>query len=1116
MTIFLFFEKIKLNYYFSFREVIKLNIKKIIIIYAFLFSILILIQGKNVFALGESEVRFNNLTLKDGLSQVTVNRIIQDNRGYMWFGTSDGLNKYNGHEFVVFRELGNDKNSINSSLISSIIEYDNDNILVGTSKGISKINVITNKISRMFEDEEGKSKLSNNNIWDILKHSDGTIWIATRRGLNIYNPKTGEMSQIFKDTEPKGLKSDVVTSLCEDKYGNVWVGTSEGLSIINSKNREVLSINDLLDNENSAISNIYRDKENNIWLVTDSHIMLISSNYKDINYLDKELESFKIDPESVNAIYEDTYYNLWISTQKGLLEYNKKNKKVHLFENRYYDDTSLVNDNVLTAYEDRSGLLWFGTYNGISLLNPNQPFNQYRREPDKENTISDNSMSGIYKDSEGILWLGTNSAGLNALNTMTGEVRNFYSNNNDENTLSSNVVWQICEADKDNLWVATQGGVNKINKKSGKVERLKYPDNMKERNKMDARNVFVDKDGLLWIGARGGLQSYDDKTGTFTDYSNVFNTIGIVENVVTSISEDEEGFLWITIGIDGGVVKFDKNKGVLKSYLNNSFDSNSLINNGVHCLAKDSKGNVWIGTEAGLSKLDLKTDKFTNYTIVDGLANNYIYGILIDEEDNIWISTNDGLSRFDQKENKFINYTVMDGLQSNEFNGRSYFKSKDGEMFFGGINGLTTFYPNDVLKLSDNRNNSKVVIDKIKVNNKDYPYYGGTFCLKYNENNISIDFFLPDYLNTTKITYEYKLEGVDEDWTFANKRNNANYANLDSGTYKVLIRARDNHGDLTSVTTLDLKIAPPPWRTPMAYLIYFSSALIVIFLMWSYVTALEKTVKKRAEQLKKEAKEKEKLYIEKEKLYKEAADLKDEMIRRQKFKNDYFVNLSHELRTPLNVILATVQLIKLKNKKDCLGKYQVEDYTNTLKNNANHLLKIINDIIDSSKIESGTYRLNIEKQDIVSLVEDTALSLKAYIEENNLDIIIDPEIEELEVECDKNEIERCVINLLSNAVKYTNGHGTIEVFIRQCENESVEIAIKDTGVGISEKQQKIIFNRFAQADSVSKKQYRSSGIGLTLVKSIIELHNGTIRVESELNKGSTFIIVLPIRQETNK
>ncbi|WP_300259526.1 sensor histidine kinase [Clostridium sp.] len=1093
-----------------------MNIKKIIIIYAFLFSMLILIQGKNVFALGESEVRFNNLTLKDGLSQVTVNKIIQDNRGYMWFGTSDGLNKYNGHEFVVFRELGNDKNSINSSLISSIIEYDNDNILIGTSKGISKINVITNKISRMFEDEEGKSKLSNNNIWDILKHSDGTIWIATRRGLNIYNPKTGEMSQIFKDTEPKGLKSDVVASLCEDKYGNVWVGTSEGLSIINSKNREVLSINDLLDNENSAISNIYKDRENNIWLVTNSHIMLISSNYKDITYLDKELESFKIDPESVNAIYEDKYYNLWISTQKGLLEYNKKNKKIHLFKNRYYDDTSLVNDNVLTAYEDRSGLLWFGTYNGISLLNPNQPFNQYRREPDKENTISDNSMSGIYKDSDGILWLGTNSAGLNALNTMTGEVRNFYSNNNDENTLSSNVVWQICEADKDNLWVATQGGVNKINKKSGKVERLKYPDNMKERNKMDARNVFVDKDGLLWIGARGGLQSYDDKTGTFTDYSNVFNTVGIVENVVTSISEDEEGFLWITIGIDGGVVKFDKNKGVLKSYLNNSFDSNSLINNGVHCLAKDSKGNVWIGTEAGLSKLDPKTDKFTNYTIVDGLANNYIYGILIDEEDNIWISTNDGLSRFNQKENKFINYTVMDGLQSNEFNGRSYFKSKDGEMFFGGINGLTTFYPKDVLKLADNRNNSKVVIDKIKVNNKDYPYYGGTFCLKYNQNNISIDFFLPDYLNTTKITYEYKLEGVDEDWTFANKRNNANYANLDSGTYKVLIRARDNHGDLTSVTTLDLKIAPPPWRTPMAYLIYFSSALIVIFLMWSYVNALEKTVKKRAEQLKKEAKEKEKLYIEKEKLYKEAADLKDEMIRRQKFKNDYFVNLSHELRTPLNVILSTVQLIKLKNKKDCLGKYQVEDYTNTLKNNANHLLKIINDIIDSSKIESGTYRLNIEKQDIVSLVEDTSLSLKAYIEENNLEIIIDPEIEELEVECDKNEIERCVINLLSNAVKYTNGHGTIEVFIRQCENESVEIAIKDTGVGISEKQQKIIFNRFAQADSVSKKQYRSSGIGLTLVKSIIELHNGTIRVESELNKGSTFIIVLPIRQETNK
>lgn len=1089
-----------------------MNIKKLVRRYVFFSIILMLIQCKNVFALGESELRFNSLTLKDGLSQSTVTKVFQDSRGYMWFGTSDGLNKYNGHEFVIFREAKDDKESINSGFISSIAEYDKDNILVGTSRGISSINIITNKVTRMFEHEDGKSMLSNDNIWDILKHSDGTIWIATRKGLNIYDPKTEKIDQIFKDTYPKGLKSNVITSLCEDKYGNVWAGTSEGLSLFNTKTREFQSINNLVDDDNSAVSLVYKDREDNIWAVTDKHIICISSNYKDVKFIDEEIESFNITPDSVNGIYEDTYGNIWFETQKGLLKYDKNNKKKHLFENRYYDDTSLVNNNVLTAYEDRSGLLWFGTYNGISLLNPNQPFKQYKREPNKENTLSANSMSGIYKDSDGTLWLGTNSSGLNALNTKTGDVRNFYSENNNPDTLSSNVVWQICEADKDHLWVATQGGINKINKKTGVVERIKYPESMQEINKMDARNLYVDKDRLLWIGARGGLQSYDDKTGTFTDYSNLFKAVGIVENAVTSISEDEKGLLWITIGINGGVVQFDKNKGILKSYVSDSFNRNSLISNDVRCLAKDSKGNVWIGTEAGLSKLDPKTDTFTNYTVENGLANNFIYGILIDKEDNLWISTNGGLSRLNTKTNKFINYTIMDGIQSNEFNGRSYFESEDGEMFFGGINGVTAFYPEEVLNFTGNKTKTKVVIDEIKVNNKPYPYYGGELNLKYNENNISIDFFLPDYLNTTKITYEYKLEGIDEDWVFANKRNNANYATLESGTYKLLIRARDNHGDLTPITTLDLKIAPPPWRTPMAYLIYFSSAVIVIFLMWSYITALEKIVKKRAEQLKKEAKEKEKLYLEKEKLFKEATALKDEMIERQKFKNDYFVNLSHELRTPLNVILATVQLVKLKNKEDSLGKYQVEDYSNTLKNNANHLLKIINDIIDSSKIESGAYKLNIDSYEIVSLVEDTALSLKAYVEENNLELIIDPEIEELQVECDKNEIERCVINLLSNAIKYTHGHGTIEVYIKECEDDKVEIAIKDTGVGISKEQQEMIFERFAQADSVSKKKYRSSGIGLTLVKSIIELHHGTIRVESELQKGSTFIITLPLKQ----
>lgn len=1094
-----------------------MNIKKIIKRYVFFSILLVLIGHKITFALGESELRFNSLKINDGLSQSTVTRVFQDNRGYMWFATSDGLNKYNGHEFVIFRNSGEKENSLNSSYISSIAEYDKNNILVGTSRGVSTINIITNEVKRMFEDKEGNNRLSDSNTWDIIKHTDGSIWIATEYGLNIYNPKTDKLKSMFINSdEPNGLKSNFITALCEDKYGNVWIGTKDGISLYNVKSKKFQEINDSLNKEKLHVSTIYRDREDNIWIVTDEHTIMVSSNYNQVITLDEELKKNGISNSNVNSIYEDTYGNIWIATQKGVLQYDKESKKYHLFENRYYDDSSLVNNNVLTTYEDRSGLLWFGTYNGISVLNPNQPFKQYKKEPINENTLSSNSMSGIYKDSDGVLWLGTNSAGLNALDTKTGSVRNFYSDVNNPNTLSSNVVWQICEADKDNLWVATQGGLNKINKYSGDVERIEYPINMQERDKKDARNVFVDSDGLLWVGTRGGLQSYNDKTGEFKDYSDMFEAVGIVETAITSIYEDVDGSLWVTIGIDGGVVKFDKEKGVLKSYVNNVFNNNSLIDNGARCLAKDSKGNFWIGTDAGLSELNPKTGNFTNYTIEDGLANNFIYGILIDSEDNLWISTNGGLSKLNTKTNKFVNYTVMDGLQSNEFNGRSYFKSKDGEMFFGGINGITAFYPKEVLKFSSGNNKTKVVIDEVHINNKQYPYYGGVLDLKYNENNISIDFFLPDYLNTTKTTYEYKLEGIDEEWVFANKRNNANYATLDSGNYKLLIRARDNHGDLTPITTLNIRIAPPPWRTPTAYLIYFLAALIIIFLMWSYVTALEKTVKRRAEQLKKEAKENEKLYLEKENLLKKANELKDEMIKKQQFKNDYFVNLSHELRTPLNVILATVQLIKLKNKENTLGKFQVEDYSNTLKNNADHLLKIINDIIDSSKIESGTYKLNFKEHDIVSLVEDTALGMKSYIEDNNLELIVDPELEELQVECDANEIERCIINLLSNAIKYTQDGGKIEVFVNEPKDGFVDILIKDNGVGISIEQQGIIFDRFGQADNVAKKKYRSSGIGLTLVKSIIELHNGTIRVESEINKGSSFIISLPIYQEKNK
>lgn len=1100
----------KLNYDFSFRGVTKLNIKTIIKRCIFLSIIFLMIPFKNIFALGESDLKFSNITIKDGLSQSSVNRIFQDSRGYMWFGTSDGLNKYDGRDFTIFREKENDKNSINSGYISAIVGYDKNNILVGTSKGVDTVNIVTNKVSRLFENEDGRTKLSNNNVWDLIKHTNGDIWIGTPDGLNICNEHSNEIKKLFKDkNNENSLKSNTITSLCEDKNGNVWVGTNAGINFYNIKTSKFQKINDLLDKENESVSTIYRDRGNNIWVIFDSHIVKVSDDYKNVELMDNKLKSFNVDPNSVNSMYNDTYGNYWFETQNGILKYDKETDKAFLYKNKYYDITSLVNNNVLTAYEDESGLLWFGTYNGISLLNPNQPFKHYKREPDEKTSISENSISGIYKDSEGILWLGTNSKGLNAINTKIGYIRNFFSDPNNEDTLSSNVVWQICEADKENLWVATQEGLDKLNKKSGKVTRIKYPENLKEKNKLNTRNLYLDEDGMLWIGSRGGLLSYNSKTGKFTDYSNAFKSVGIQETAITSINKDPKTKrLWITIGINGGVVEFDKNKGAIKGYVHNNSNKNSLINNSARCSAIDSKGNIWIGTDGGLSKLNIKTGNFTNYTVKDGLINNLIYGILMDDEGNLWMSTNGGLSRLNTKSNKFTNYTVMDGIQSNEFNGRSYFKSKDGELYFGGINGVTAFYPKEVLKFIGKQSNTKVVIDKVLVNNKLYPYYSGVLNLKYNQNNISIDFFLPDYLNASKITYEYKLQGVDEDWIFANKRNNANYTTLESGKYKLLIRARDNHGDLTPVTSLDIKVAPPPWRTPTAYLIYFITALIIIFLMWSYVTALEKTVKRRAEQLKKEAKEKENLL-------KEANKLKDEIIKKQEFKNDYFVNLSHDLRTPLNVIISTAQTLKELNEKNSLEKCKISSYSESLKRNGKKLLGIIDDIIDASKIESGTYKLNIEKKDIISLVEDTALGLKDYIESNNMNLIVDPEIEELNVEFDSKEIERCITNLLSNAIKYTKEEsedGLIEVYMREIGEEFVEISIKDNGLGIPKDKQDVIFDRFGQTDNKAKEAYKSSGLGLALVKSIVELHHGTIIVESEVGEGSTFIITLPINQ----
>lgn len=1044
-------------------------------------------------------LKFTNLTIKDGLSQGSVYAIHRDEDGYMWFGTNDGLNRFNGYEYEVIKSDDKDPNTLFPGIIGSIVEDKEGYLWVGTSSGLSKLNKKTLSVERIEADVNDPKKTSSKHIWDLYIDSGEDLWVGTENGLNRYDFKTKEFKKYFSFSNDENTLSDNFTSsIAEGLNGDIWVGTRNGLNILKKETGKVVRIpSDELPSSN--IVKLYKDSNDNMWVTTQNKgIVKFDLKTNKVDKLENLNKLYGSEKFAVNSMYEDFHNNMWLGSKGGLIKYSMNDGSIESYTNKPYDTESLVDNSIQSVYRDNDGLIWIGTYSGISILDPDQEFTHYKSQPGEKNTLSGNSIGGIYEDDDGNLWIGTTNDGINKFDREKDEITHYKFDPNNDNSIPSNTVFQITGDKKGNIWVGTKEGLCKLDPKTGKIKRYQHNAGENSIVDNDVKEVFIDNKGYIWLGTRDGLDVFDSDKEEFTNLNSIIIDNNVGETFIRRIFQDSKGNYWIGMGWNGGVIKLDPNRKFLKNYKVEEENVNSLSNNAIKGINEDKEGNIWISTSVGINKLNPKTEEFTVYTEKDGLANNYVYGVLIDDEDNVWVSTNGGLSKYNQKKNLFRNFTFVDGIQSNEFNGTAEFKSKNGEMFFGGVNGVTAFFPKDVYR--DKPTDSKVTISNFKVyNNKDIRLNNDGAVLENDENTFSFEFFLPDYRGIREGKYEYMLEGFDKDWVYSGKRNYASYTNIEPGKYTFKVRARDRNGEISKVEHVNIRIKKAWYKSTLAYCIYFIIFISLIYFIINYVKILNGLVKQRTEELNKELLENEKIY--------------NQLLKYEKFRNTYLVNLSHELRTPLNVILSSEQLITSLNKKeDNINKLDLNKYMNIIKKNSNTLLKVINDLIDSSKISSGAYKLDIGEVDIVYLVEEVALSMKTYIESNALELIIDPEIEEKIIECDKTNIERCVINLISNAVKFTEAKGTIFVSIKE-NKDSIDIIVKDTGVGIPEEQKDIIFNRFAQVETQVSSKHCSSGIGLTLVKSLVELHNGKITLISEVGKGSKFIITLPIKQK---
>lgn len=1045
-----------------------------------------------------NNVKFESISVDDGLSNESVTSVFQDSKGYMWIGTKDGLNRYDGELIKIYNCNTEDKNVLSSTYINDIEEDINGNIWIATDYGLDFLITETDSVIRM-KDIEDKHNLGNLKITSILKSSynENIMWVGTENGLVKFDLKNKNTEAFYHDQKNlNSLTSSSITCLEEDENNRIWVGTKQGINIID-KNSMINSNKDKGYEDKLFICYISKDNLGNMWVSTKQGIFIYNtrSDKDDSVFIinNAKIKSYNIKEQSINTIYtfdnnsvkfynnfifNDSKNNVWLASNNGAIRYSRDKRNIETFSKDIDFKYSITSNSVTCFYEDSNGTIWIGTDKGINILNENVIFNYVNAE--------NKSIVSILQYNNYIL-VATKYKGIYVYDKENSKVVNVIYDE-DNFSLKDRYIKNLFEIDDTNILIVTNKEIISYNIKENSYKEMLIDGDYSS----EITHIYSDKE-YIWMASTTDFYSYNIKTGEKTYYSKNLNNLGINSGGIKYILQDDKNkdVIWLG-GIDIGLIKYHKQKGVLDRYTSNKSNPNSLINNYINCMTFDDLGNLWIGTNIGISKFDVDKKNFTSYTTAEGLTNNFINSILIDNNGDIWISTNKGLNKFDIKENYFVRFTSMDGLYGYQFNLNSSLKLNNGTIIFGSTEGLTYFNPDKLGSYEMYKN--EVKIGDIYVGKNKTVYDGNELVLKHDYKNLYINYFLPNYESLNNITYEYMLEGIDSDWIYIDSKSSLDFKSLKSGKYTLKIRARYGHGELSPETHMNIKIKSSIWKTPFAYIMYIFIIFTLFMYIFNYVKILHHLVNQKTMKLNKQL-------VENKRLSKE-------IIENEKFKNNYFVNLSHELRTPINVIVSTVQLINslIKNKNITYEKFN--QYMNIISKNCDNLLRIINDIIDSSKIETGKYKIHKKNNDIVYIVEEAALNMSKFIEEKGLYLVIDPDMEEKIVSCDETEMERCIINLLGNAVKFTEEGGEIRVYIKEIEN-NIEITVEDTGIGISKEDQAFIFKRFSQVEGAGAIKSSSSGIGLTLVKYIAELHDGYIRLESEINKGSRFTIGIP-------
>ncbi|MDR3246990.1 MAG: response regulator [Prevotellaceae bacterium] len=1047
-----------------------------------------------------TKLKFKHLNTLPGFSCNDVQKVYQDKEGYVWVATRNGLLQYDGYSVKTYKSNFNSPNLLSDNNVLCVVEDNNHRLWIGTYHGLNMLDKITGKIQQIRRPE-----FEDNVISEIVVTKKGELYLGTDQGLFRYIYENDSCIIYNRNNTGNVLPQTTVKSLFEDSRGDFWIGTwNEGLYRYEQETGKYYSYPRM--NQQNSAHVIFEDSQKRIWVGTwEQGLNLLENIYSPDHTTWK---TFNHHPGISGSILDNRIYSisedintktLWVGTRSGLsiLPMND----FRSFDNYYPMQTeySISGDEVSSIIRDRQGMMWIGMVGGgVNNVNTKKPFFSYDNMMLNKTSFRGSSVRSIMVDSSGFLWLGIGSYGLIVKNRKTGEITQCPH-------IQSSVFSLIQSSFTGKIWVGTYGGGIYV---YDGVAQASSPEHYLPANAdwLPGFHVYAikeDSEGNMWIGTRNGLSIFTADGISVRFDSVTVNGKSMDATTVSTIEEGNEGEMWAAV--NNGIIRISGKGANSGNYTFESFSINNGKLNSLHvrALYKDGRGNIWAGTDGGgLSVFDTSVQSFIPKSKEWNLSGDAVFSILGDKQNNLWLGTNAGLINLKLADGQLQSshlYTTSDGLQDNIFTRNAAFVTNEDEMFFGGHNGYNYFFPG---QLTGKNSILPVVITDIKILNhslfsldeatrnsisKVAPGFTQNINLDYKHNNISIEFSTLGYIDSEQTKYACKLDGFDRDWIYTDAFHRAAYYNnLEAGTYSLYVKAINPDGTWTEKTLpLTVNVLPPPWKTWWAYLIYFISISAFAFLMYYAV--------------------RNRLHFQNTLRIKELEKTKSEEINHAKLQ--FFSNITHELFTPLTIISATVE--ELKN----IAPQNQDDYK-VISISINRLIRLLQQILEFRKTETGNLKLKVSKGDLAAFIKNAVDSFRPLMKKKMIQYHINCNPEIFPAYFDTDKMDKILYNLLSNAAKYNNQGGTVWINLNMDEEKRHAILnVRDNGKGITKEALKTLFKRFYEGD------YRrfntiGTGIGLSLTKDLVELHGGTISVESEVDNGADFRIVIPVGRES--